>query len=82
MNLTPLASNMTELELNGVIGGLPLKVLFSYRTPVAFSDSVGLCFITDQYWSRTTSKHINKWLEGRPAKKIPQGSLDKLTSDK
>lgn len=72
ISLKPLGSNMTEIEIEGY------KVLFSYQTPVAYSDSVGLCFITDKYWSRTTSKHINKWLEGRPSKKIPQESINKL----
>jgi len=72
---------MTELELTQkIVGGLPIKVLFSYRTPVAMSDSAGLCFITEKIWSKTTSGHINKWLEGRPARKEKQEFFDALLS--
>lgn len=68
MNLKPLASNMTELELSHpIVGGLPIKVLFSYSTPVAYSDSVGLCYRTSKRWSNTTTRHINQWLAGRPS---------------
>lgn len=66
MKLKQLASNMTELELNdGTI------VLSSYETPVAahshingfYGDNVnGRTIKTSTKWSRTTSKHITKWL--------------------
>lgn len=59
MKLTPLASNMTEVETENKI------VLFSYQTPVA-SRELGSCgmeyFKTDKHWSVTTTRHINKWL--------------------
>lgn len=72
ISLKPLGANMTEIELEGC------RVLFSYQTPVAYSNSVGLCFITEKRWSPTTSRHITKWLQGRPAKRVPQASIESI----
>ena len=56
MLLTPIASNMTEIETDDA------RILFSYRTPVA-AFVFGEGFVrTDKYWSVTTSRHINKWI--------------------
>ena len=77
MQLTPIASNMTEVETSEA------RILFSYRTPVA-AYIFGEGFVkTDQFWSVTTSRHINKWLkdgnEDLPeCKEIPQARLDSL----
>lgn len=65
MKLKQIASNMTEVRLNDSI-----VVLFSYETPVAFVDNNGL-HITQggtldngqDILSRTTNRHINKWIE-------------------
>ena len=58
MQLTPIASNMTEVETSEA------RILFSYRTPVA-AYIFGEGFVrTEQKWSSTTSRHINKWLRG------------------
>ena len=55
MQLTPIASNMTEVETKDA------RILFSYRTPVA-AYIFGEGFVkTEKYWSVTTSRHINKW---------------------
>lgn len=55
VKISPVASNMTELELaNGDV------VLFSYKTPVAIRSTAG-AFKTDCRWSSTTTRHINKW---------------------
>jgi hypothetical protein len=77
MNLKPIASNMTEVTTDKA------TVLFSYRTPVAAVLSnhpiYGSCFIkTNHKWSVTTSKHINKWLEGAKAREVDQSVLDNL----
>ena len=71
MQLTPLASNMTEVETD--LG----RVLFSYRTPVA-AYVYGEGFVrTEKWWSVTTSRHINKWLpENGTFKEVPQTYLD------
>ena len=72
MQLTPIASNMTEVETSEA------RILFSYRTPVAayvFGDG----FVrTEKWWSVTTSRHINKWLDGGTAKEVTQTYLDNL----
>ena len=57
MQLTPIASNMTEVETSKA------RILFSYRTPVA-AYIFGEGFVrTEKWWSVTTSRHINKWME-------------------
>ena len=56
MQLTPIASNMTEVETSEA------RILFSYRTPVA-AYVFGEGFVrTEKWWSVTTSRHINKWI--------------------
>ena len=59
MQLTPIAANQTQLNLND-----GTEVFFSYRTPVAaYLPSQGY-IRTAKKWSVTTSRHINKWLGG------------------
>ena len=78
MQLTPLASNMTEVATD--LG----RVLFSYRTPdeayVYGEDGFGGGFVrTEKWWSVPTSRHINKWLpENGTVKEVPQTYLDNL----
>ena len=72
MQLTPIASNMTEVETSEA------RILFSYRTPVA-AYVFGRGYVrTEKWWSVTTSRHINKWLDGGTAKEVPQTYLDTL----
>jgi len=60
MKLTPIAANMTELELED-----GTTVFFSYKTPVAgFIPGQGV-FRTEEKFSQTTTKHINKWIRMR-----------------
>ena len=73
--------NMTEIVLNNNV-----KVLFSYKTPVAYIDdqSNRLHYKTSHYWSKTTTSHINKWfslngLNKDDAISINQSGLDNLT---
>ena len=71
MQLTPIASNMTEVETSEA------RILFSYRTPVA-AYIYGEGYVkTEKYWSVTTSRHINKW-GAKDGKEIPQARLDSL----
>ena len=82
MQLTPIASNMTEVETSEA------RILFSYRTPVAayiYGEGVPIAgemyrgFVrTAKWWSVTTSRHINKWLDGGTAKEVAQTYLDNL----
>ena len=72
MQLTPIASNMTEVETSEA------RIFFSYRTPVA-AYVFGEGFVrTEKWWSVTTSRHINKWLDGGTAKEVAQTYLDNL----
>ena len=72
MQIKNIGSNMTELNLNGI------SVLFSYETPVAGWDDEG-AFRTDEKFSVTTSKHINKYLGGKDiGRTIPQLEIEKL----
>ena len=75
MQLTPIASNMTEVETSEA------RILFSYRTPVA-AYVFGEGYVrTEKWYSVTTSRHINKWLDlrqGETAKEVSQTYLDKL----
>jgi hypothetical protein len=72
MNLKQLGSNMTALNLNEV------QVFFSYETPVAAMLADGSLVRTEDFYSVTTSKHINKWLDGREAQEVPQAAIDEL----
>ena len=73
MTLHPIASNMTELRIENTV------ILFSYKTPVACCIYPNMeYFKTDCRWSRTTSKHINKWLNSNTAIEKPQEYFDEL----
>ncbi|MGB4725374.1 MAG: hypothetical protein WBH12_08810 [Sediminibacterium sp.] len=66
MKLTQIASNSTQITFkNGK------QVLFSYETPVA-ANIGGRYYRTETKFSRTTSKHINNWLDGIQAEEKPQ----------
>ena len=75
MNLKPIKANMTEVSFG------KYRILFSYETPVAYEivsgDQSGV-YRTDKFWSRTTTRHINQWLNGRFASNIEQKYLDNI----
>ena len=73
MQLTPIAANQTQLNLND-----GTEVFFSYKTPVAAKLPNYDYIRTATKWSQTTSRHINKWLEGVSAKTVEQEILDNL----
>ena len=62
---------MKELQLNGV------SILFSYKTPVAGWDDEG-AFKTSTHYSSTTTRHINKYLDGAPARSVEQSYIDSI----
>ena len=74
MKVKFLKANQTELHLNdGTV------VFISYETPVAACLGNGDGFIrSEDFHSRTTSKHINQWLSGAKAITVPQMKLDNL----
>ena len=75
MKLTPIAANQNEVQFtNGT------QVFFSYKTPVAaYCPSSGY-IRTATKWSSTTSRHINKWLEGVTAIEVNQEELNNLVA--
>ena len=74
MILNPVGSNMNEVEINGK------SVLFSYKTPVAGWDEQG-AFQTEDWFSMTTTKHINKYLGGKDVgRKVPQSFIEGLVA--
>ncbi len=72
MKLKQLGSNMTELDINGA------QVFFSYETPVAARTETGELLRTSTKYSVTTTRHINKWLQGCEAEEVPQAVINKL----
>ena len=76
MKLTPIAANQTEVSYND-----GTQVFFSYRTPVAAYLPEKGYVRTSTYWSKTTSRHINKWLQNvNNVSEIDQGVLDNITA--
>ena len=76
MKLTPIAANQNEVSIND-----GTQIFFSYRTPVAaYLPSKGYVR-TERFWSKTTSRHINKWLQGvNNVSEVSQTVLDNLAA--
>ena len=72
MKLNQIAANQTELDLGFA------QVFFSYNTPVAARLTDGSLVRTDERYSVTTTKHINKWLQGCDALTVSQDRIDCL----
>ena len=75
MQLKRIAANQTEIVLNN-----GTTIFFSYDTPVAAQLPDYEYVRTSTKWSVTTSKHINKWLEGVTATEVSQEILDNLVA--
>ena len=73
MKIKTIGSNMTELQLNGV------SIMFSYETPVAGWDDEG-AFKTATHYSATTTRHINKYLDGAPARSVEQSYINSIAT--
>jgi hypothetical protein len=74
MKLNLIGSNQTEVEFdNGTC------IFFSYEQAVCVRNENG-CFVTDEKYSQTTSRHINKWIAHTPdiIKIVPQSELDTM----
>ena len=72
MKIKQIASNTTELDLGFT------QVFFSYETPVAARLTDGSLVRTEERYSVTTTKHINKWLDGCEALTVSQDRIDCL----
>lgn len=74
MHIKPLGSNQTLLTTNH--GWL---ILYNYETPVAgYNPILKTYFRTSKKFSLTTTKHINKWLEGVKAVEMDQADIDNI----
>ena len=54
------------------------EIFYSYETPVAYQMHSGELFKTEEYYSRTTFKHITQYLNGREAETVPQSFINQL----
>ena len=73
MKIKTIGSNMKELETGKV------SIMFSYETPVAGWDDEG-AFKTATHYSATTTRHINKYLDGAPARSVDQSHINSLAT--
>jgi hypothetical protein len=76
MKIKQLAPNQTELHKNdGTI------IFISYETPVAaFDAGIAKWIRSEEEYSVTTSKHVNKWLSGLDVETVPQAQINSLMS--
>ena len=76
MRLRNVGSNMTEITTEKG------QILFSYETPVAAlladADNGDTVVKTSCKWSKTTSRHINQWLNGTHAELRPQSFFNDM----
>lgn len=72
MELKQVGANMTAIMTKKGI------TLFSYNTPVAHLVPGEGFYRTSKKWSVTTSRHINKWLDGAKAEERDQSWFDNL----
>lgn len=72
-----MSKNVRVIEVR-----LGLTVLLSYGVPIAAKewDTIGEHYYrTEEFYSVTTSKHINKWLgDHRDCERVPQQWLDNV----
>jgi len=71
MKRSKIASNMSVLNMGST------AVLYSYATPVAGYDHEG-AFKTEQWYSSTTTRHVNKYTAGDEARVVEQSFIDNL----
>ena len=82
MELQSIAANRTLLIFNNGI----TEILFSYSTPVAgYSNKLGYVK-TDEWYSQTTTRHINKYLRESTlnldkVKEVDQSVIDDLLKE-
>lgn len=79
---------MAQLKINLIGANMTLvhlpkgSILFSYETPVAAYVSGRGYVKTSKKFSKTTSKHINQWLDGAGAEEVPQSEIEALVEMK
>ena len=75
MKLTPIAANRNVVSYDD-----GTEVFFSYETPVAgYSTELGYVR-TEQWYSSTTTRHINKYLDfAERVATVPQQTINELS---
>ena len=81
MKLKLLGANQTEVQLSDHYERQTIQIFFSYEQAVCVRNENG-CFVTEEKYSRTTSKHINNWVSGLSniIKMVPQSEIDNLVN--
>ena len=76
MKIKIIGANQTEVIL---ADHYETQIFFSYEQAVCVRNANG-CFVTTEKYSRTTSKHINKWIANLSniVKMVPQSKIDNL----
>tara|TARA_Y100000310_G_C20628856_1_gene787483 strand:- start:1407 stop:1724 length:318 start_codon:yes stop_codon:yes gene_type:complete len=70
MALKQIGPNQTQITYSD-----GSEVFWSYETPVAGKLPDGTYVRTATKWSTTTSRHINRWLDGVNAVEVPQDTF-------
>ena len=76
MKLRRIGYNQTVVEYNN-----GSEVFFSYDTPVAARLQDYEYLRTEDFYSKTTTRHINKYLDGVNAKKVSQQTINNLVGN-
>ena len=76
MKLRRIGYNQTVVEYNN-----GSEVFFSYDTPVAARLQDYEYLSTQDFYSKTTTRHINKYLDGVNAKKVTQQTINNLVGN-
>ena len=76
MKLRRIGYNQTVVEYNN-----GSEVFFSYDTPVAARLQDYEYLRTQDFYSKTTTRHINKYLDGVNAKKVSQQTINNLVGN-
>ena len=81
MKLKQIGANQTEVQLSDHYERQTIQIFFSYEQAVCVRNENG-CFVTTEKYSRTTSKHINKWIANlsNVIKMVPQSEIDNMVS--
>ena len=78
MKIKIIGANQTEIIL---ADHYETQIFFSYEQAVCVRTADG-CFVTEEKYSRTTSKHINKWIANLSniIKMVPQSEIDNMVN--
>ena len=78
MKLKLIGANQTEVQLSD---HYETQIFFSYEQAVCVR-TYFYCYVTTEKYSRTTSKHINKWVANLSniIKMVPQSEIDNMVN--